>query len=197
MSGTFPSSPGPSAIKIQSSTQAVVSTSHSGRRFVRDMGGHRWLISASYGPLTNAEGRALKAFVLAQNGQFESFQFIAPHLAPRGVATGAPLVNGANQVGRSIVTDGWTPNTINILRAGDFIKLGHSKVYMVTADVNSNASGQATLPIEPALIISPPDNDPITVSNVPFTVSFVKDVQEFPVRPPVLYTYEADMVEVY
>lgn len=197
MSGTFPSAPGPSAVTLRSSTPSLVSVSQSGRRFVREMSGHRWLIIAAYGPLTRAEARPLEAFVTAQRGQSESFQFVAPQMAPRGVATGAPLVNGAGQTGRSVVTDGWTASVTGILRAGDVLKFGHSKVYIQTVDVNSNALGQVTLTLEPPLIISPPDNDPLTVNNVPFTVAFAADVQEFPVRPPMLYSYEASMMEVY
>lgn len=197
MSGTFPATPGPSSVTVRSSTQSLVSVAQSGRRFVRDMGGHRWLINASYDRLSSDEGRIIKAFAVAQNGIFESFQFVAPHLAPRGVATGVPLVNGASQSGRSVATDGWTPNITGIMLAGDFIKFGHSKVYVVTANVNSNSLGQAVLSIEPQLMISPPDNDPLTVTNVPFTVSFAKEVQEFPVQSPIFYRYEADMAEVY
>jgi hypothetical protein len=40
-----------------------------------------------------------------------------------GAGGGTPLVNGASQVGTSLVTDGWPNNTL-VLKAGDLIKLG-------------------------------------------------------------------------
>ncbi len=197
MSHIYPSSPPPSSVTIRSVSQSLVSYSQSGRRFARDMGGHRWLVTATYDRLTNDEGREFQAFALAQSGQLQSFQAVFPHLAPRGVATGAPLVNGATVSGRSIPTDGWSPNTVNILRQGDYIKFGHSKIYMITSDANSNLSGQVTLSIEPPLMVALSDNESITVNDVPFTLAFAKNTQEFPAQSPVYYRYEADMEEVY
>lgn len=198
MSGTYPTDPKPSRIEIGSTSQTLISYSQSGKRFAREMAGQRWTISASYDALDNNKGRALMAFCTSQQGEFETFQFIASHLQPRGVATGTPLVNGAAQVGRSIVTDGWTASVTGILKAGDMVKFGNSpKVYMQTVDVNSSSLGAVTLTLEPALILASTDNDPITVKNVPFTVSFESGIQRYPTRAALYYSYEAQMVEVY
>lgn len=96
-----------------------------------------------------------------------------------GVATGTPLVNGANQVSsyaavkdtntQSLVTDGWTNSTTGILKAGDVITIAgvyavnpvtkavlpFLRQFVVTADADSGAStGPATLTISPAIIVS-------------------------------------------
>jgi len=98
-----------------------------------------------------------------------------------GVATGTPLVNGATQETtyaasgdtwtQTIVTDGWTNSTTDILLAGDVITIagcnsvnrktrqdtGDLQTFVVTADANSGAStGPATLTISPPIIISGP-----------------------------------------
>lgn len=96
-----------------------------------------------------------------------------------GVATGTPLVNGANQVSayaavkdtntQSLITDGWTNSTTGILKAGDVITIAgvyavnpvtkavlpFLRQFVVTADADSGAStGPATLTISPAIIVS-------------------------------------------
>ena len=44
--------------------------------------------------------------------------------------------------------------TTAVLKAGDLIKFnGHSKVYMVQSDIDSDGSGAATVSIEPSLLL--------------------------------------------
>lgn len=112
---------------------------------------------------------------------------------------GTPLVNGANQgttnsgatdnpyaATTSLVTDGWTAAAANRLKKGDVITLagvnavnpetkqdtGSLRRFVVTADVASDGSGNATLVIAPAIIAGgafqnvtarPADNAAITV----------------------------------
>lgn len=199
MSGTFPATPAPSRVALKSSGQTLVSYSQSGRRFARAGLGQRWLVTASYGPLTSDEGRSLIGFCASQQGQLGTFSYLLPsHATPRGVATGTPLVNGASQTSASVITDGWAVSVTNILKAGDLIKFaGHSKVYMQTVDVNSNASGQVTLTLNTPLIASPADNEAITTSNINFTMAFSRDVEEFPIRAPQIYGYDVELIEVY
>jgi len=96
-----------------------------------------------------------------------------------GVATGTPLVNGANQVStyatvkdtntQTLNTDGWTNSTTGILKAGDVFTIAgvyavnpvtkatqpFLRQFVVTADADSGAStGPAALTISPAIIIS-------------------------------------------
>lgn len=79
-----------------------------------------------------------------------------------GALGGTPLVNGANQSGTSLVTDGWTASVTGVLKAGDIITCASSKavnpwtrkstgalrLMVVTADVDSDGSGNATIPIQ-------------------------------------------------
>lgn len=96
-----------------------------------------------------------------------------------GVATGTPLVNGADQnvtydavkdTGtQTLNTDGWTNSTTGILKAGDVFTiagvnavnpvtkadLGFLRQFTVVADANSGAStGPAALTISPPIITS-------------------------------------------
>lgn len=69
---------------------------------------------------------------------------------PQGSAGGTPLVNGFGQTGDTVATDGWPSSVTNILKRGDYIQIG-PRLHKVTADVNSNGSGQATISVWPDL----------------------------------------------
>jgi ASC-1-like (ASCH) protein len=102
--------------------------------------------------------------------------------------------------GQTIAIDGFAADTANRLRAGDFIKFnGHTKVYMVVADVTSS-SNAATVTIEPPLREALADDSSVTYDNIPFTVYLVNEMQEFGAIGAdkdgnVLYKFELDVEE--
>jgi hypothetical protein len=86
-----------------------------------------------------------------------------------GPLGGTPLANAAvAQTGASIITDGWTAAAALRLKQGDVIQFanvfavnpqnfqstGVLKDFVVTADVSSDGSGNATIPISPAIVTS-------------------------------------------
>jgi hypothetical protein len=91
---------------------------------------------------------------------------VFPHtIGPLG---GTPLVNGASQTGSSLVTDGWTAAAASRLKKGDVFTIAavfavnpqnyrsttQLQQFVVTADVSSDGSGNATIPIYPPIITS-------------------------------------------
>tara|TARA_Y100000310_G_scaffold54745_2_gene50165 strand:+ start:487 stop:1089 length:603 start_codon:yes stop_codon:yes gene_type:complete len=199
MSGILPTSPAFSSLIVQSVQPTFISRSISGRRQARQTHGQYFKMTATYPPMTRAEFAPINAFITKQRGRYESFSLIPPVLnAGLGSPAGTPLVNGASQTGRTIVTDGWTTaDTVVIFKAGDYLKFSnHDKVYTVTEDATSDGSGDETISIEPALITSPADNSAITYTSVPFTVAMTTRVQEFSTGTSGLYEYELDLEEV-
>lgn len=110
-----------------------------------------------------------------------------------GAHGGTPLVNGAAQVGTSLITDGWTASTL-VLKAGDVFTLagvnsvnpqsrastGVLQQFVATADGTSSGTGTLTVSISPAITISgafqtvsgsPADNAAITVVGAASAVS--------------------------
>lgn len=196
MSGTFPTTPAPASMKLRSVQPTLISVAHSLKRQTRSRGGQRWGFSLAWNNLDRAQLAVLLAFAIAQRGQYGTFQFV-PAVIGNGQTTvaGTPRANGAQDTGRSIVTDGWAISATP-MKAGDFVKFsGHAKVYMLTADVTSNGSGAATLTIEPALYQLVADNEIITVENVPFTVALSADTHEIDMAPGVRYDWSCDLVE--
>jgi hypothetical protein len=112
-------------------------------------------------------------------------QFTVAHLGQLqllGAGGGTPVVNGANQTGFTLVTNGWTASTV-VLKAGDIFTIaGVPWVYDVTADVTSDGSGNATIPINPPLIgnaatSAPASGAAITINSTPGTVTYTAFIE--------------------
>jgi len=199
MSGTFPSSPVFESLKITSYSPTLTSVSHNLMRQVRTRGSHQWYIEGVFPEgLSRAQWAPMYAFLVAQRGQYETFQFTPPYLDDTsGTPLGTPVVDGADQTGRTVDTTGWTPLSTDLLKAGDFIRFNSmKKVYMVTEDVDSDADGDATISIEPSLRVSPVNSDAIVYNNVDFTVALTNDKQVFSLEAPTLFSLEVSMIEV-
>ena len=93
---------------------------------------------------------------------------LTPVDGPTPVEAAAALVNGADQTGATLAVDGLQASKTDVFKAGDYFQVGtgsSSRLHMVTADADSNASGEATLDIWPPLRSSPADNAAVTVSS--------------------------------
>lgn len=190
MSGTYPSTPEFQAINVSSRHNNVYSETVSGRTQVRTIGGQRWSFTARYNPMTRAEFQPVFAFVTSQQGRLGTFGIVPPVIgSTSGTATGTALANGGASAGAtSVAVDGFT----GTIKAGDFIKFAHGKVYMVTAD----RDGAGDISIEPALISDVSDNEQMIYNGVTFTMRLNNDVQEYALSANEYYEYEIDMIEV-
>ena len=204
MSGSFPiSSAAFETMGILSKQDTIISKSLSGKKLSRSIDNQRFAFTASIiiGKRSDIYGE-LMAFIIKQRSGKENFTIIPPEVeAARGVETGTLAVNGSHTAGdTTIAIDGFAAATANRLRTGDFIKFnGHTKVYMVVADVTSS-SGAATVTIEPPLVSSLSDDEAVTYDNVPFTVHLTNDIQEFGAIGAdkdgnLLYKFEFDVEE--
>ena len=158
--------------KIRISANSIVGISMSpftAKQQVYKYTGQFWEAEISLPPMKRADAEYWISFLLKLNGSYGTFLLGDPNgTAPRGVGTGTPLVKGASQTGSQLITDGWTPDTTNILKAGDYIQLNSgadAKLHKVLDDVDSNSSGEATLTLWPDLRSAPSDNAPIIVNN--------------------------------
>lgn len=198
MSGAVPSSPAVASVRISSYQNSIVTKTISGRRQARLLGGQYFKIYAQYPNMTRAQFAPIMAFIMKQRGSYDTFTFTPPIVStPQGTDPGTPLVNGASQTGRSVVTDGWgTGATLTVLKAGDFIKFtNHSKVYQITDDATCDVSGNATLSIEPELQTSPSDNEAIVTDDVPFTVYNESGVITLATNVADVYSFSLNLCE--
>jgi hypothetical protein len=204
MSGAFPiSSAGFETMGIKSVQNTIISKSLSGKKLSRQIDNQRFGFTAKIivGKRSDIYGE-LMAFIIKQRSGKENFTIIPPEVEDaRGVETGTLAVNGSHTAGdTTIAIDGFAADTANRLRVGDFIKFnGHTKVYMVVADVTSS-SGAATVTIEPPLVSSLADDETVSYDNIPFTVHLTNDIQEFGAIGSdkdgnLLYQFEFDVEE--
>ena len=192
MSGSYPTTPVPRSAKISSQQNTIVSVTSSGRKQARQIDGQRFTITLQYPPMSRSEFSPIKAFIMKQRSQLESFTVIPPATESdaQGTASGTPT--GTASAGATSITLGGSGS--GTLKAGDFIKFAnHNKVYMVVADQSDISTG--TLTIEPPLTTAVSGAN-ITFDDVPFTVSLTSDIQEYNIGTTNLYVYELDVVEV-
>lgn len=125
--------------------------------------GARWTAQITFSGQSPANAATIEAFIVSLKGQqnrLNLYNLARPSV--NGTGNGTPLVAGADQTGSSITTDGWA-NSETVLKAGDMIGIG-GELKMVTADVTSNASGEATINFEPAIRTSPADNSAVDIT---------------------------------
>nr|WKF58818.1 hypothetical protein HUO10_003319 [Paraburkholderia busanensis] len=145
---------------------------------------------------------ALKGY-LAKIGNFEIYMDQNIQLQTVGAYAGTPVVNGANQTGSSLVTNGWTASITGLLNVGDVFTIagvfavnpqnrqstGALQNFVVTATANSDGGGNSTISIYPSIVTSgayqtvtnsPANSAAITVKGTASTsyaqnLAFVKD----------------------
>lgn len=161
---SIPTSPKPSAVRwfeINVVGQSI--SPYTLQRQVYEWPGSAWGIQVAIDPLTREEAANWIAFLSALRGTRGTFYFgDILFSAPRGTGSGTPKVNGANQTGFSLVTDGWANNS-GVLKAGDMLQIDNA-LYRNLTDVTSDGSGNATLDIWPRLR-GHADNSNIVTSN--------------------------------
>ena len=199
MSGAFPISTAKfQTLGIQSQQSTLISKSMSGKKLTRQIQDQRFGFTARIITAKRSDVYGeLMAFIMKQRSSKENFTITPPEVKnARGNVSGTVLVNGVQSVGDTTITvDGMT----GTLKAGDFVKFAHDKVYMVVEDVTSS-SNSATVTIEPPLREALADNSSVTYDSVPFTVYLTSDVQEFSAGQSdkdgnLLFNYEFDVRE--
>ena len=123
----------------------------SGRR------GSLWRATLQFNNLTGADRATMQAFVTKLNGQEHRFTLHDHSYTRRGTGGGTLRVNGASQSGSSLVCDGATASVTNYLREGDYVSFGN-ELHMITADTNSDGSGNVTLSLAPPIRKQPADD---------------------------------------
>ena len=201
MSGALPDTSF-DAINVKSEQRTLVSTTDSGKTFRRQIDGQRWSFTVTYPLMPRSTFAPIQAFMIKQRSQKENFTITFPsYLNTQGNENTTINVNGVHAVGDTTIDiDGFHADGDHRLKAGDFIKFsGHSKVYMIMADVIAS-SNAATVTIEPPLTTALANDETVTYDSVPFTVHLSSDVQEFQANQSnnegkPLFKYEFDVIE--
>jgi len=146
-----------------------------------------------------------KEGMMGRTAGFEWFENELIYNHTNGTQGGTPLVNGANQTGTSLVTDGWSANAtikagtvftiagVNAVHQETKVDYGFLKQFVVTADATADGLGAATLSISPSITTTgayqnvsagPADNAALTLvgsasTTYPQNLAFHKDAFAF------------------
>jgi len=123
--------------------------------------GSQWNATMTLPPMKKDKASIWLSFFLQLRGFRGTFKLgDQDRKTIQGTATGTVRINGAGQTGNQVALDGFTASRANVFLAGDYIQI-NSYMYMVTANVTANGSGEANVKIEPALRtgIEPINND--------------------------------------
>lgn len=140
--------------------------------------GSKWGGAFALPPMKRTTAAAwLSFYAQLRGGSGRFYGFDPGGRTPRGSASGSPLVNGAGQYpGNTLITDAWPISITGLLLPGDYFQVG-DELKMVTASVNSNGSGQATITFEPPLRAAPVDNAAIIYTNPTCIMRLANDDQ--------------------
>jgi hypothetical protein len=200
MSVAFPSilSPGEVAWKLRGRTQTQTSPLD-GTTQTLALPGSRWEASLFWPAMTRDDSRALEAFLAQMRGMQGRFFYGPTHAPRRATGGGTPVINGANQSGATLSIRGFTASS-QAFRVGDWLSYtdttGRTRLHQVTADVNANGSGVASVPIAPPIRRAGADGAAVNVS-APVGVFMLADdaTGEIRVRPPLLGSASLQIVE--
>jgi hypothetical protein len=127
-----------------------------------ELQGQRWRATWTLPPMSKANAAPWIAFFMKLKGTVNTFTASDPDWQTNlGAWSGTPLVKGASQTGNSLIIDGCTAGVTGWAKAGDYFNVS-GKLRRVTADANSNGSGEVTLSFEPPIYTAPADNAAIT-----------------------------------
>ena len=189
MSGTFPSTQGLTGVSFKNSQPSLVSVSMSGRRQAKSQGAQFFSFTVQTPPMDTAEYKEVMGFLSAQGGQYDAFQIVLPNLStPAGSVVGNVLdVVAAHDAGdKTIAVDGGLATKTGYMKKGDLIRFidtttaaNNVKVYMLTADLDTDGAGAGTLSIEPGLIDGVDNNSTTETNDVQFTVFMTTPETEY------------------
>lgn len=197
---SFPATPCPtSGTMPESYSPTRVSVAHSLARQVRSSNAQQWSFKLNWENLDRGEAGILAAFANSQRGQYGAFEIGLPGAFKNSAANpiGTPMLAGAASAGvQTLNTDGWAVSK-TVLKAGDFLRLASgTKLYQVTADVVSNASGVATVQIFPQLYAAAADHTALVVNNVTMLAQLKDDRTAYPLTRPLFVSASFEFVEV-
>ncbi len=178
---TMPATPGFRSVRfgLRANTQSFTSPLNRSVQTI-ELPGALWFASFELPLMTRAQAAQWQAFLvdlMGASGRF--FGFDPDGRTPHGAydsGQDTPLVAGASQTGASLATDGWRANGTGLLLAGDYFEVG-GELKMVTSQVDSDATGAATVQFRPSLRTSPTDNSVLTLIDPKVTMMLVDDEQ--------------------
>lgn len=134
-------------------TQSFQSDLNGGEQ-TAELPGARWSVSLTFTNRQGRDARALQGFMAGLKGGAGRFYITPSDWEPLGSPSGSPTVATAQNGGASTLeTTGWDAEVTDLFVTGDYFEI-NGELKKLTADVDSDASGDATLQFAPPLRIA-------------------------------------------
>jgi len=130
-----------------------------------ELPGAKWLFTATWANLSEADARIFKAWLAQLRGQAGRFYAgDLSHKTPSGCASGGVKAHAIAAAGATTLSTEWTlTSTSNVLLPGDYIQIG-TEIKIITTAASTNGSALAILTFEPPLRTAVAINDAVTYS---------------------------------
>ena len=158
------------------SNNTVFESSLSGTQQHRGLPGDRWEATLPFSNRQGQEARQLKSFIMSLGGARGRINITPPDNEQIGTQAGTGIVDGASQTGTTLDTSGWNASQPLLFDYGDYFSV-NGELKMITAQISSDGSGNATLEFTPALRESPASGQSIVVSD-PTCVMFLQNDEQ-------------------
>lgn len=139
--------------------------------------GDKWHVSLRWAFLTKAEGRQLRAHLLALRGHSGMTFIEDTSHQNEGSWNGVPVVNGSDEYGVTLSVRGFGASQ-TVAKAGDRFQLG-TRLHELTEDATTDGAGVATLHFQPEIITIPSDGTAL-IHERPRVRAMLKDPSKLP-----------------
>ena len=211
--------PGFASVQLTSDQPTMKDITNSGRLLGRAVARHRWKISISYNPMTQAEFMPVYSFIANRRGSIKPFFVSLPqhrvpqegtfatYAASNNLEATASYAAGTTQV--LIGKTGYSNTTNKTPTPGDLFTIdgansNHKKTYMVTrvqttADYETGTTQpqatQVKIDFMPGFAKAVSNTDDFVFHN-PLIKVIAQDVQQYSLNTNNLYSYKLDLEEV-
>lgn len=167
----------------------------SGSKQFKELPGSKWLGSFTWSNRQGLEARTLSAQIQGLRGMIGDFRILPPDHEGLGTAIGTGLVNGADQTGSSIITDGWAINQPILLEIGDYFEI-NGELKQATIRASSDGSGNSTIQFQPPIRKSPANNSAVITVEPKATMRMTNPISTHSLSAPVIYALSIEAEEV-
>ncbi|MCL2761444.1 MAG: hypothetical protein FWD70_07350 [Desulfuromonadales bacterium] len=164
-----------------------------------ELPGARWKASFRFDNLEESDVRLIQAFLAQLRGAAGRFYlWNMTHKKPAGTALGDPRVAGGGQSGRVVTSKGWAPSQEKLLLPGDFISI-NGELKIITAQIASDAAGNATMKFEPPLRNIYSQDNALIVTDKPNCIMRLPDDEQdsLNLEESRIANFKLDCVEVF
>lgn len=165
--------------------------------------GQRWEATVTVAPTKRDTAEPWVAFLLSLKGRYGTFYLNDPNcLLPQGLASTyddySGNIDGAGQTGGTINVKNFTLSTTSFLKAGDYVQIGtgtSATLHKCLTDVNTDATGKASLELWPDVRTAYADNAAVNLLNAKGVFRLKNNVSTWQINNISTYGIMFDCVE--